>query len=231
MEIFLKFRVTVDDEQGLAALVHVGQIACENPEKLLEENRSDGNEGKGNCQSNCPRHGTRQLRWLPCSIQLRMTMYLILLARQERWSYSLRPRERYRAQFQLPDKLKGPPKQPNTPNIKPCLLLFRLGFLFSYRIPKWFNSTIENQFDCFDHQLYRLWWKQSLGHWLDFSSGLIRNIDLPYQHFRLLSRNRLSRSKLKERQNCSLKWVLTFFVTHRSTKYYHAKRIFEKTAR
>jgi hypothetical protein len=32
--------VTVDDEQGLATLVHVGQIytACENPEKLLEEN-------------------------------------------------------------------------------------------------------------------------------------------------------------------------------------------------
>ena len=29
MEIFLKLRVTVDDEQGLATLVHVGQIACE----------------------------------------------------------------------------------------------------------------------------------------------------------------------------------------------------------
>lgn len=64
MEIFLKTRrrVTVDDEQGLAALVHVGQIACENPEKLLEENRTDSRGGKGNCQSNCPRHGTRQLR-------------------------------------------------------------------------------------------------------------------------------------------------------------------------
>jgi len=72
-----------------------------NPEKLLEENWSKGKRGMESCQSNCPWHGTRQLRWLPCAIQLRMTMYLILLARQKRWG------SRPRAQFQLPAEKKG----------------------------------------------------------------------------------------------------------------------------
>lgn len=67
-----------------------------NPEKLLEENWSKGKKGMESCQSNWP--WLDSFGWLPCAIQLRMTMYLILLERQKRWG------SRPRAQFQLPEK-------------------------------------------------------------------------------------------------------------------------------
>lgn len=83
---------------GLATLVHVGQIACETRKSCWKKTDLKAKRGWKAVNQTGLDMGLDSFGWLPCAIQLRMTMYLILLARQKRWG------SRPRAQFQLPEK-------------------------------------------------------------------------------------------------------------------------------